>query len=201
MKFMSCIKEKCESGDCKCTVDEESHFVKACMNMQKGCPDIGLECEGGEATCGGDSVYYSEDGEAAPSSENEEEQEQQKQQSASEEEEKEEDESASEEEAAAEERPSDHKELGSEMEGEDPEDELPAGWEKAWSEQEERYYYANRKTGESSWTKPKGYEMESVGDEEGGDASESSDEEEAPAASTATNSKYIKKGGKKVCRP
>jgi len=167
LRFMSCIKEKCDSGDCKCVLDGESHFRKACVHMQSGCPAIGLDCGSNEATCDGEVVGWGEDVENSITKDDDKEEE--------EEEEKEEVEQKGDDGEQGEQEQS---EPNSEAVVREDQKDLPDGWERVWSEEENRYYYTNRKTGGSSWTKPKVYNIESLEDDnQQGEAQDDNDEE------------------------
>mmetsp|Transcript_20688 Transcript_20688/g.39325 ORF Transcript_20688/g.39325 Transcript_20688/m.39325 type:complete len:357 (+) Transcript_20688:112-1182(+) len=48
MKFMTCIKNACDSGKCKC---EGVHFLDACNAMDTTCPEGGLQCSEDKASC------------------------------------------------------------------------------------------------------------------------------------------------------
>lgn len=49
MQFMNCVSAACSSGKCNCL--DDNHYMYACSNMSQACPDAGLQCTYGQATC------------------------------------------------------------------------------------------------------------------------------------------------------
>jgi hypothetical protein len=144
LEFMTCIKHSCESDDCRCVVNDRKHFKEACQNMAAECPDLGLNCADEEATCGQEAIAWSPTDAVVQHHDDE-------------------DDSEDSDEESQDSAPAKVK-----LWEKRPVSGLPDGWEQDWSDSENRAYYYNRETGESSWTPPptaaNGYETPELPD-------------------------------------
>jgi len=66
LRFMECVKNACNSGDCMCIESNGvNHFLESCQAMQGECSEVGLVCGAQKSTCDAKGVAWNFQGKSA----------------------------------------------------------------------------------------------------------------------------------------